>query len=90
MSFQNEEDEEDLSPNLSSEEFNELTGTKYYKEEIINFDKENEILNNNNQEKEIDNYKIYSQSTNNIKETKNNFFQELNLSYADRNINLAV
>ena len=90
MSFQNEEDEEDLSPNLSSEEFNELTGTKYYKEEIINFDKENEILNNNNQEKEIDNYKIYSQSTNNLKETKNNFFQELNLSYADRNINLAV
>ena len=43
MSFQNEDEEEDLSPNLSSEEFNELANNDKYKEEITNSEKEHEI-----------------------------------------------
>ena len=43
MSFQNEDEEEDLSHNLSSEEFNELTNNKSYNRFTIDSQKEKEI-----------------------------------------------
>ena len=95
MSFQNEDEEEDLSPNLSSEEFNELANNDKYKEEITNSEKEHEIkigedfddkennaiLSYDNNENEINIYKRSSYSTNNIKENKNKILNDLNFSY---------
>ena len=95
MSFQNDDDEEDLSPNLSSEEFNELANNDKYKEEITNSEKEHEIkigedfddkennaiLSYDNNENEINIYKRSSYSTNNIKENKNKVLNDLNFSY---------
>ena len=95
MSFQNEDEEEDLSPNLSSEEFNELANNDKYKEEITNSEKEHEIkigedfddkennaiLSYDNNENEINIYKRSSYSTNNIKENKNKVLNDLNFSY---------
>ena len=87
MSFQNEDDEEELSPNLSSEEFDELTNTKNSNKEIFNSLREQNILNKKHQQK--DKYKIFSQSTNNIRESKNNIYKELNFGYENKNINIA-
>ena len=87
MSFQNEEDEEDLSPNLSSEEFDELTSTRNYKQEMYNSLNEQNTLNKKNQQKDM--YKIFSQSTNDIRENKNKIFKELNFGYVNNNINIA-
>ena len=86
MSFQNEDDEEDLSPNLSSEELDELTNKKNYKEDLINSLNEQEILNKKKQEKDI--YKMFSQSRNNINERKNKIYNELNFGYANNNLNV--
>ena len=87
MSFQNEDDEEELSPNLSSEEFDELTNTKNSNKEIFNSLREQNILNKKHQQK--DKYKIFSQSTNNIRESKNKIYKELNFGYENKNINIA-
>ena len=86
MSFQNEDDEEELSPNLSSEEFDELTNTKNSNKEIFNSLREQNILNKKHQQK--DKYKIFSQSTNNIRESKNKIYKELNFGYENKNINI--
>ena len=90
MSFQNEDEEEDLTPNLSSEEFNELTNNKSYNGFTMNSKKEHEI-NFIIDKNEKDKYKMPSYFTSrNLKESKDKDLYEFHLSYGhnDNNKNM--
>ena len=85
MSFQNEDEEEDLSPNLSSEEFNELTNNKSYNGFTINSKKDQEV-NIKINENEKDKYKMPSYYTSrNLKESKDKELTDLHFSYEYNN-----
>ena len=89
MSFQNEDDdEEDISHNLSSEEFNELTKSKSYNGYTIDSQKEKEINININYDKkehkkENPNMPLYNNY--NTKDNKPDSLTGLNFSYKDKN-----